>query len=103
MSKTVLVIVPYRTDIDFNYAYAAYGHSLDLGEVPFVPVLHYTDGGSAGRISIPSLDLKQASLDWLASGIENVVFYMDLGMTNDMKHIDEEAQVLNKKIEYRYF
>ena len=102
--KRVLVIVPYHPGVEeeLKYAYSAFSQSLEQGEVPFVPVLHYTDGGLGGRTSEPvgGLDPNRVSLDWISS-VDEVVFYTNLGWTHAMEKVLQTTRDMGKEYTIR--
>ena len=103
--KAALLITPYSGDENqLKYAYAAFRHSLDQGELPFSPVLQYTDGGFGGRLVEPiGPTPHDAAKVWMKRNPSVVVFYMDIGYTHEMDELMQLAQELKLKISKRYF
>ena len=100
-----LIITPYSGDEnELRYAYAAFRHSLNKGELPFVPALHYTDGGIGGRLVEPiGPDPHSVAKVWIKKKPDVVAFYMDLGLSHDMHEIMQLARQMKLKISKRYF
>lgn len=92
---------PYAGDVNVNLMYLrrCCRHSIDLGEHPFASHLFYTqfldddvkEERKAGM---------EAGFDWMSQA-EQVVVYIDLGISNGMKKGIEKAQSVNLPVSYR--
>ena len=101
MGETVLVITPYQigTEPERQYAHTAFIDSLERGEVPFCPVMHYTTAGPRGTKAL--LDTTEVAMAWIPK-VDKVVFYMDMGIDQEMDKLRQAAIETGKNTQARY-
>lgn len=101
MIPVVVIESPYAGDVKANRAYAieAMRDSLMRGEAPIVSHLFYTEALDDTIPTERSIGMKAGFA--LATNAQKTVVYTDRGISAGMKIGIEEAEMMDRPIEYR--